>query len=125
MQDMHGQIRVRRAQLGVELLLKGAVDGVPEGAATLADSGDVLGGWGAGGGGRELGADGFGEAGFEGAQAVDCARDTVEADALEADFAHEFGGLDVVGGCAGGQLVQGGQGLGRVHGHCCCRLPMH
>lgn len=123
MQDVHGQIRVRRGKLGVELVLKGPVDGVPEGAAARGDGCDVLGCRGAGWGCRELGGDFFGETGAEGVEAVDCAGDAVETDAFEADFAHEFGRLDRGGRVGrGSELVEGCEGFGGVHGHCCSGL---
>lgn len=120
MQDVHRQIRVRRAEFLVELVLEGAVDRVPEGAAAGGDGGDVIRGGGAGGCCGELGGDFFGEGGAEGVEAIDCAGDAVEADAFEADFAHEFGGLEGGGGvCGGDELVEGYEGFGGVHGHCC------
>lgn len=48
----------------------------------------------------------MGKAGAEGVQHVDCARDAVEADAFQADFAHQGGGGDGAGG-----VVRGGDGV--------------
>lgn len=115
---------MRRAKLLVELVLKGAVDRVPEGAAAGGDGGDVIRGGGAGGGCGELRGDFFGEGGAERVEAIDCAGDTVEADAFEPDFAHKFGGREGGGGVSGGdELMKGCEGFGGVHSHCCGGLP--
>lgn len=67
-----------------------------------------------------MGGDFLGETCAEGVEAVDCAGDAVETDAFETDFAHEFGGGEGCGGvCGGDELVEGCEGFGGVHGHCC------
>lgn len=112
-----------------EFAFEAGVDAVPEGEAvgfTLGDLGDVGGvdfaGWVVG----ELGLDVFWEGGVEGAETVDGAGDAVEGDAFEADFTLEFGGGEggeVVVGCGWGEgaccLVEGCEGCGAVHCHCC------
>lgn len=100
-------MRVR--ELVVQLLLVGPVDRVPKRATAGADFVDVLDTGGAGGCAREAVCDGDWEAGFEGVEAIDCAGDAVEADALEANFAHEFGGCD--GFFGGGGAIGGSGGL--------------
>ena len=109
-QDVHGQVRVRVGQLVVQLALEGAVDRVPEGAAARADVRDVGRAGGAGGRARERVGDGGWEARFEGVEAVDRAGDAVEADAFQADFAHELGDGDGFGGGlrVRGQVEEGG-----------------
>lgn len=108
-----------------ELGLKGVVDGRPEGEAGLFAQGEVVGRDGARGMGLEPLLDVRGQVGAEGAQAVDGARDAVEGDALETDFADQLGGGDglqgLVGGCGGlaGDAVQDGEGVGGVEGEVC------
>jgi hypothetical protein len=89
--DVHGQIRMGLGQLGKELLLERRVDGVPEGGTAGLDVGDIANVYLARRAGREGALDIRAQARAEGAETVDCSRDTVEADAFQTDFAYQLG----------------------------------
>lgn len=82
MDDVHGQIRVRLAQLIEQFALEAEVHAVPEAEAVGLALLDVVGRELARGLAGELGADVGGERVVEGAEAVDCAGDAVEGDAF-------------------------------------------
>lgn len=70
---------------------------------------------------RQLRGDGVRQPGLEGVQTVDGAGDTIETDAFETDFAHEFsGGHAFFCGLGGGGslLKEDAEGVGGIHGHC-------
>lgn len=123
-QDIHRQIRMALRQPSLELLVQRAVDALPQRAPAGLRGGEVGRRQGARGPRLELGDQGGVEGGAEGGERVDGARDAVEGDALEADFADELGGLEggEGGGGGGGGLEEGGEGGGRVEGECCCCL---
>ncbi|POR37531.1 NFX1-type zinc finger-containing protein 1, partial [Tolypocladium paradoxum] len=116
-EDVHRQVRVRARQLGRELGLKGRVDGVPELPPARARGLEALRRGHARGRRGQRGGDVARQRRAEGVEAVDGARDAVEADALEADLAHQLGRLRRAGaGLRGRDVEQDGQRVGRVEG---------
>ena len=95
--DVDREVRVGLGEFGREFGVEGAVDGCPErdAAAEARRQRGVC--EGAGGRRGQLRRHGGGETGVESAEAVDAAGDAVEADAFETDFAHQLGGIELLG----------------------------